>query len=185
VVYRLVRSIGDANMIESAVNEILSEVITLSSKLALITYVGYRENAGHKLVSETAAAEFERNWRSEVRAAAPSDLEREKDLLRVLIVTTADVAGGGSTFQISDMPTLTLAILRAARTEVKSQAFGSRAIQRSSRIQWSVLTELFGSEEELRRRIDRLKESKPQGEDELLSLVDKYLGGWRPEMGEA
>ena len=41
-----------------------------------------------------------------------------------------------------------------------------------------------GSEEELKLRINELKTAAPEGEDDLFALVDKYLGGWRPEMDE-
>ena len=37
----------------------LPKLSTLSSELQLIVLVGYNENAGHKLVSESAAEEFE------------------------------------------------------------------------------------------------------------------------------
>ena len=50
----------------------------------------------------------------------------------------------------------------------------------SPRLAWDTLIELFGGLDEFNSRINRLKESKPQGEDEILGLVDKYLGGWRP-----
>jgi hypothetical protein len=57
---------------------------------------------------------------------------------------------------------------------------GKRAVRRASRIEWDALILLFGSEVEIRGRIERLKESKPDGEEDLLDLVNKYLEGWRP-----
>src|SRR5689334_7722709 len=92
VAYRLLRTLGTAEAIEAAVNEILPEVNSLSSKLALITFVGYRENAGHKLIAESSASDFERKWRAEVRAASATDLAREIDLLSVLAVTKNDAS---------------------------------------------------------------------------------------------
>jgi predicted KAP-like P-loop ATPase len=181
VTYRLLRSLSDPNDIEAAVRAILPELTSLSAKLELITEVGYREGAGHKLVSETAATEFEGRWRSDVRSASSADLERESSLLRVLVVAKQDAAADEPPLQIPEAPKLTLAILRAARNEVRSQSSGSRAIRRSSRLAWEALIGLFGGHDELRERIARLKETKPEGEDELLSLADKYLGGWRPQ----
>jgi hypothetical protein len=133
-------------------------------------------------VSEAAATEFEKSWRFDVRAASSSDLERQTDLVRVLLVAKRDADSADEPpLEIPDVPELTLAIVRAARSEVRSQSMGSRAVRRSSRLAWDVLTELFGDQDRLKERIDRLKNAKPEGEHELLSLVDKYLGGWRPE----
>jgi hypothetical protein len=185
VAYRLLRTLGTADAIEAAVIEILPEVESLSSKLALITFVGYRENAGHHLIAESSAGDFEKKWRAEVRATSATDLAREFDLLRVLAVTKNEASSDEPTLDIPDLPLLTLAILKAAQTEVKSFAFGSRAVHSAPRLHWSILTDLFGGEEELRRRISELKNTSPQGEDELFALVDKYLEGWRPDMDES
>jgi hypothetical protein len=48
-----------------------------------------------------------------------------------------------------------------------------------------VLVELYGTEDTLRERIQRLKATQPEGVNELLELANKYLGGWRPsDFGE-
>ena len=70
VVYRLLRVIADPVVVEQAVSAILPRLKFLSSKLELITDIGYREGAGHKLATEDAARRFEANWRAEVRAAS-------------------------------------------------------------------------------------------------------------------
>jgi hypothetical protein len=70
VVYRLVRSLKDPQAIESAVKDILPQVTTLSSKIALIDMVGHREGVGHRLVSEESARTFQRDWRLQVGAAS-------------------------------------------------------------------------------------------------------------------
>jgi len=180
VTYRLLRSINDPNRVEQAVRAILPEVASLSAKLELITDVGYREGAGHKLVSEAAATEFEKDWRSEVLSTPSSDLVHEGDLFRVLLVTKQHAAADEPPLEIPDVPEVTLAILRTSRSETRSQSMGRRAIRRSPRLAWDALIDLFGGMDEMKERIIRLKENKPQGEDELLGLVDKYLGGWRP-----
>lgn len=186
VVYRLLRSLNDPVAVENAVRAIWPELTSLSAKLQLIEKVGYWQGVGHKLVSEAAAAEFERIWRSEVRTAPATELKREIDLLRVLFIAKRYAEPDEPALEIPDMPELTLAILRAARTEVRSMTTGSRAIRRSLRLQWDALIELFGDEECLRERVNRLKASLREGslsdEDaELLRLVDKYLEGWRPD----
>ena len=179
VIYRLLRSLGNPDSAEAAVRAILPSIASLSSKLELITIVGYREGAGHKLVSQAASAEFERNWRSEVRAASPSGLAHERDLLGTLLIAKRDAEADEPMLQIPELPEVTAAIFNAARTETKSQTAGNRAIRRSPQLAWDALVELFGSQDELEKRVKGLKETKIEGE--LLSLVDKYLGGWRPK----
>jgi len=181
VVYRLVRSLKDPNAIEAAVRQILPQVTTLSSKLELITNVGYREAAGHKLVSEAAARELEAAWREEVRAASPADLVREKDLLMLLLLTKREAAPSDPPLEIPASPLMTLAILRSARTDVRSQSLDSRAVRRSPRLAWKVLVGLYEDEVTLRSRVEELKAATAGEFSELLELADKYLAGWRPE----
>ncbi|PWT76538.1 MAG: NTPase KAP [Bacteroidetes bacterium] len=184
VAYRLLRTLNAADAIESATREILPEVRTLSSKLALITFVGYRENAGHKLISEISASQFEKNWRAEVRAASAEELAKEIDLLQVLGVAKREASSEESTLEIPDVPELTLALLKNAQTEVKSFAFGSRALHHSPRLHWGSLTDLFGSEQELNRRIEQARNISSKEDSELFALVDRYLGGWRPDVDD-
>lgn len=180
VIYRLLRSLKDSNLVEQAVKAILPELTSLSVKLELITIVGYREGVGHKLVSEDVATELERAWRSNVLTACSSDLVNEYDLFRVFLVAKVYGSANEPPLVVPDVPKVTLETLRTSRSEARSQSTGSRAIRRSPRLAWDTLIELFGGLDELNSRINRLKESKPQGDDELLGLVDKYLGGWRP-----
>ena len=149
-------------------------------KLELITIVGYREGVGHKLVSESVATELEKAWRSDVLTAISSALVNEYDLFRVFLVAKLYGSANEPPLEVPDVPEVTLATLRTSRSEARSQSEGKRAIRRSPRLAWDTLIELFGGLDEFNSRIDRLKESKPQGEDELLKLVDKYLTGWRP-----
>jgi hypothetical protein len=74
-----------------------------------------------------------------------------------------------------------LAILRAARTEVRSQDIGNRSIRRSPRLAWDALIDIYGGEAVLKERIDELRATLPEGNDDLIQLVDKYLGGWRSD----
>jgi len=180
VVYRLMRSLKDPDKVEAAVRNILRHLNTLSSKEQLISMVGYREGVGHKLVSEAVAKEFEAEWRSEVRSASLEALVKEHQLLKILLLAKREADQSEPPLVISDAPSMTLALLKSARSEVRSQSMGSRAVRRSARLAWNTLVELYGSEEMFRERIEKMKATQPQGVDEVLQLVDKYLGGWRP-----
>lgn len=182
VVYRLLRSIQDQDATASAVAEVLPELSTLSAKWELITDVGYREGAGHKLVSEQVADDLERAWIAEVRAASVKTLLNEYDLLRVLFFasrgsTEADEDGG---LAVPDDPRLTLAVLRTGRSDTRSQTAGNRSVRLLPRLAWGTMVDVYGSESVLEERIQALIATNPQGEDELLDIARRYLDGWRP-----
>lgn len=180
VVYRLLRSLGNPDTTEAAVREILPQLTRLSSKEQLITIVGHREKAGHQLVSEPAARRFEEDWRAEVFSAPVDSLVKERELLWILRLARQDADSTEEQPEIADSTQVTLALLRSALSEVKSQAVGTRAVHRSPRLAWEELIELYGSEEILCERIKSLKTEEVGGIDDLLELVAKYLSGWRP-----
>lgn len=181
VVYRLVRSLDGPAAVEAAVREILPQVSLLSPKLDLITIVGHRDGAGHRLVTEEAAKGLEQEWRAEVRGADPALLSQEVDLIRVLGLAIDDAKEDEPTISVPDLPEITLALLESAKSEVKSQAMGSRAVVRKPRLHWEGLVKIYGDEGTLRQRIDALKAATTEVDRDLVELVDKYLSGWRPK----
>ncbi|WP_223162227.1 KAP family P-loop NTPase fold protein [Nitratifractor salsuginis] len=186
VVYRLVRTLKEDNAIEEAIRQILPKLTTLSAKEQLITMVGYRDGAGHKLVSEVVVRELEDSWRAEVRATTADRLAKEKELLRILLLTKREAGPAEPALDIPDSPSVTLALLRSARSDVRSLALGSRAVRQSPRLAWDALIELYGSEDILRERINKLKATQSEDVNGVLELADKYLGGWRSsEFGDA
>ena len=185
VVYRLVRSLKDPDAIEAAVRSILPQLTTLSAKAQLITMVGHQEGAGHELVSKSTAHLFEEDWRGEVRSTTNDSLAAEHDLLRTLLFAKRGSGRSEPPLGVPDSPGMTLALLQSTRSEVRSQTLGGRSVKRSPRLQWDVLVELYGSENTLRERIEKLKVTQPRGIDDLLELVDRYLEGWHPgDFGE-
>ena len=181
VVYRIVRTLKEPRAVDCAVQTILLQVVSLSSKLELITIVGHQEGVGHKLASEDAAKAFEKNWRAEVRAASPEALAQEADLLRTLLVTKKDAGPDEPSLDIHESPDVTYALLKSARHEARSQSMDSRAVHVKPRLAWDVLVEIYGDEVILRHRIEALKTSLPKNIGDLMELTDKYLAGWRPK----
>jgi hypothetical protein len=181
ITFRLLRAVGDPPSVAEAVRQILPHLNTLSAKFELITDVGYREGAGHKLVSEADAKEFERQWRDEVRAATPDQLSAEWDLARVLYFANADRADDEAPTVVPEDPDVTLAVLRSARTETRSQTMGDRAVRRAVRLPWDTLVAIYGSEEILGERVDALDVAEGSEDADLLALARKYRGGWRPK----
>jgi hypothetical protein len=149
VTYRLLRSLRNPDAVEAALRRILPELTSLSAKLELIGQVGYQEGRGSKFVSEAAATNFERAWRDEVRSTPVDDLVKEPNLLGVLLTTKRQGDISEPDLKVQDTPELTLALLRSARGDAKTQNFGSRAIRRLPRLAWGSLVELCGDEQTL------------------------------------
>lgn len=181
VVSRLLRPLEGQEEVEQAVQAILPEVTHLSSKLLLLTLVGHKKDVGHNLIPEAAANQFNRDWRAEVRCAPESALVAENgELLDVLLVAKYDASSGESVRDLSNSPSLTLEILKSARSETTSQSFDSRSIKRSAVLRWEHLLQLYGDESRLRVTVDSLRAAGLPDSGEMLRLVDRHLAGWRP-----
>ena len=188
---RLLDTLGDTPAVEAAVRRILPELTSFSSKVGLIHRVTQQESAGHKLVSEAAAAELKTTLRNEIRAASAGDLAKERDPLPVL--TFAKQHGGTpeESLEPGDSPRLTFALLRGARQETATE---SGPVHRTVKLNWECLIDLYGSGDVLKARINDLRarfetlkpwiESRgiPLDEAEnLFELAVGYLTGSRPE----
>lgn len=181
VVYRLIRSLKEPDLIESVVKSILPEITTLSAKFDLISMVGHIEGQGHKLISVEAAKQLEGTWAIEVKAASDDILLKEPDLLRVLLRAKRYLTESGEQMVISDTAELTLAVIKSSQSEAMSQAIDSRAVRKETRLAWDALIELYGDEDILKNSIDQAKDSASVDDKEIIELADKYKNGWRPE----
>ena len=183
VVLRLLRQLPTPVEVEQVVREALPKLSTLSSRFHLIILIGHQENAGHKLISASDAAKLETELAEAVRAADPSELAQEWDLLRLLYWVQERVPEGTSALPTLDDHDLNARVLTDALAEVRSQAFDSRVVTRKQRLQWDVLIKLYGSEEKLGEVINSLEETQPAGQRliDAVALAKRYLGGWRPK----
>ena len=156
--------------------------------------VGHREKSGYKLVSVTAANEFESRLRNEIRAASADDLAEERAPSRVLVFAKHYGGPADEPFGINDSPKLTFALLRSVRGEMETGSMGGRAVRRSAVLDWECLIDLYGGEDALETRINdliaRFENLKPwlqtrqvplDEAEQLLELADKHLQGGRPE----
>ncbi len=180
VVYRLLRAIGDQDSVAQTVRSALPQINTLSAQFQLLTDIGYREGAGHRLVTEHAAAELEGEWRERVREAPPDELADEFDLLRVAYWTQQDAKADEARYEVPDNPAVTATILRSSRSDVRTQTVGSRAVRLQPRLAWETLTDVYGGEQVVRERIESLTASDIEVEEDLITLARQYLDGWRP-----
>ena len=106
--------------------------------------VGYREDAGHKLVSQQNATEFESAFFDELLAAQADRLRSERDLLRLLLWAHGERAMA-TTERISRLvgnDDFVLGLLHAALGETVASTAGAAAVRRSEQLTWKALTEL-------------------------------------------
>lgn len=180
VVLRLLRKITNPSEAETAIRAILPRLSSLYAKHELLRLAGHADGAGHKLLSEAAAADLNRSWRDELRGAAPQSLAMEQDLASLLSFARSEASAGEAPIDIPDAPEVTLAVLRSARNEVKSQGLGSRAVKRSARLHWEGVVGIYGGEGVLHQRIETLRAAQLADSGEILALADRYIAGWRP-----
>ena len=180
VTYRLLRSLKEPADIERAVRIILPKLKHPSLKWEVITDVGYREGAGHRLIAEDAAAALEFEWREEVRNATVEHLQADPDLLRVFLFAQENVAEGEAILSMPEDTRITRKLLQSARSETLSQYAGSYTVRREPRLAWDALVRAFGSEAVLTARIDTLLSSGDPVDPALEELLRKYRNGWRP-----
>ena len=160
-----------------ALHQILPNLNSFTARLAVLERVGYRDGRGHKLISEEDSRALDRAWRASVRAASAHELLSEPDLLRVLYIATHDADPDEPHLALPPSPELTAAVLRSARTDVRSQSDGDRGVHVSPRLMWDALVAVFGNESLLLERIDP---AIGYLDDEIRSVVERYVSGWRP-----
>jgi hypothetical protein len=161
---------------EAAVREILPRLTTLSSKLDLLDLVGYTEGSGHKLISESVFADLTAEVLASVASTFAVALDDEWALIRVLYRAN-QAQPGLFPMTISD-PRTALALFVASKGWSRSQSMDSRSAKVEEVLAWDALTEIMGSEEAIGTAVDLVRDDATNSD--LVNLVDKYLGGWRP-----
>lgn len=180
VVLRLLRRIESPDQVMESVDRILLEVPSLSSRLEIIKLVGHVEGAGHKLVSDSDAKVLEQALFDQLRQADPDQLAEEQELLRLMYFPKHVEEDGAVIPADPHNPKLAKAVLLAARSVVRSQGMESRKVRHTTRLQWDVLVEIFGSEDNVRVALGNVRGLEGDDLREVIDLTEKYLSGWRP-----
>lgn len=179
VVLRLLNKLDTSDEVMTATRAILAEVEPLASQFELVTIVGHREGAGHELVSAEDATVLEAELKERLLAATSDRLAQERDILRILYMPkTYD---DGSVVRADpDHPGLARAVLLDAQGVVRSQVMGNRRVHRTTRLNWEMMVEVLGGEDELRRAIETVRPSADEQLRGVIELAERYLSGWRP-----
>jgi predicted KAP-like P-loop ATPase len=175
VVLRLLRGL-DKEEVARVVSVAVSEIGTLSDRGDLVRMVGYRENSGHRLVSEAVAEQLESDFLDEVLTVDADRLAAERDLLHLLFWARAEHAADMKALitRLVDDDSFVLGLLRAALGEPVAQAMGDAAVSRSHQLDWRALTELV-PEEHLAQRVKQLAGRLPSDAyDERTRIALEY-----------
>jgi hypothetical protein len=185
VVLRLLRRTQNQTELEGIVESVSSRLVSVHAQLDLVDLVGHRPRVGAKLISPTAAQRIQEEVYERVLRASPGDLVKERHVLTLLArALEASLRDRAALDSALDDPQLFGAVLRDAVKEVRSQAIGELAINRTEVLWWDQLCLVLGDEEGVRRRLTLLDEgplSSDQATRHAVELARTYLGGWRPE----
>ena len=181
VTLRLLRSVEDPAKIAELVASIYPKIKTISMKWELISDIGYQEGCGHKLVSEGAAADFERMWLNDFRQSTLEQLCEEPELFYCMRRAYHLAEQGETLPEIHEDPKFTRQVLSTAISQATSQSIDSHKIDVEDRISWDGLVELYGSESTVNLRVKELDLLGDPEDEKIISLANKYLSGWRPE----
>lgn len=174
IVIRLLRCLGDPHAVDNLLHGNLHNLESLSCEWKLIGIVGHRDGIGHRLVPEATVSVHEANWRGAVRTAANNAtadaIDREHDLLGILLQTKRDDDQSINPLSIQSSPEMTLAVLRAAWNKARD-----RSDQATRSLDWEILIELYGDKMKLQERIRTLLEANLRVPEEIRSAANQYL----------
>lgn len=181
VVLRLLRRVDNPDELLAITRVAFDNLNTLHGKFVLLTIVGHRENAGHKLISVDDARALDAELREQVAAADPSTLAGEREVLRLLWWTMhPDDESPAPAVDLTSFD-LRVAALRDAVTDVRSQVMGTRAVHREHRLAWDILTGVLGGEEPVREVVESITGTDMDRHLAVaVDLARRYLSGWRP-----
>lgn len=166
---------------KTAVDAIIPQLQSFSARLELILLIGHIPGAGRRLVSLWYAQQFQQQYEQDAAAMPIEHLVREDNPLRVLI---APVYWGSRIAQTIDTTaplSVHYAVFRSAVGENNRQSFGSTHIQRTPVLAWGELCGVYSDESTIAQVYKRMCDDSEPDSSDLLKLIKKYLGGWRPE----
>ncbi len=184
LVLRLLRILPDDAARESVVRSV-SGALNLSARRLLVDLVGWREGAGHKMVTPAISAQLEEALEHALLAADAQTLGQERDLLQLL--QWADDGEGlvsAHARECASSDTFLIRLFRSGLSESGSKNLDDVIGTTTATLPWSYLRLLLG-DDLLCRRVTETMERRASlsldGRGHLaLDTALKYRDGWRP-----
>lgn len=157
VVLRLFRKLQNVNAADASTRKILMNVSTLSSRMALVQLVGHKKDIGNKIVSETAADEFEKFLCDQIHSAHSNEIAEERDPASLIWFAKFDCDVKGHSYMIENSIKLTYALLRSLQTRALLSSVDSKHVRlQEPKIDWDTLSRLCGGKATLVTYIQKL-----------------------------
>lgn len=184
----LLKHLKTPEEVEGIVRRVLPELTSLYSKKELIHLVGHQQE-GEGFISEEAEAEFSEELFNHAQSMSTDDLAQEEGLVWAFKF----IKNSGHPVAIADSPKITFALLRSSRRMI---TITSSHRKHSQGLFWDALVELYGSEDDLKTRVNSLNkqfkdkdfEQWIEGQNKsvadaeaIIKLAEQYRDGWRPE----
>ena len=183
VVLRLLRRVESEDERAEIVRKVLPGLDSISARLELVELVGHRQGAGHKLVSEAAAAHLEQDVDGAILALQADTAAGERDLMTLISWSerrNADPARATIRELVRD-DRVFRRLIASALHESHSQAITEVAVRTQQSLPWESLESLLGPEvlKERAASVNSVDNSQKR-EVSALELAKRYAEGWRP-----
>ena len=159
---------------EAFISQIFNDIETYSSRFFFIDdIIDYIQTNENKFVSEVFMKQIHAIFIQKLRDFPPSEPSREWCAGRVYLVVQKET--GEAPLSTSDDPALLQAVLHSLRSTAVSWSSESPESRSEDHLHWEAIKQLFGSENEIRIIVDKVRNKL--GDDEVLRLADQYLSG--------
>lgn len=167
--------------VEAAVDAIIPRLRSISARLELILLIGYVPDTGRRLVSEAYAQQLQEQYEQGVAAMPIEQLVYEDKPLRVLIAPVYWGSHIAQTIDASAPLAVHYAVFKSAVGENRRQVSGSVTAHRTPVLAWGELCGVYSDESTIEQVYKKMCDEPEEDSAELLELIKKYLGGWRPK----
>lgn len=180
IALRMLSQYADQDKVGEVLKSAFRDSPSLSAKYTIVDLAGQWDTSRQPLVKEKKVEDLRADFLQLLYAAKESELASEHDLESLLLAPKQ--FAGAPVLKVSEAAgELThLAVFQALSSEIRSQSMGDRAVQRTPTLSWDLLTEVYGSEDSIRRVVTRLRSAKLENSQEIVDLAERYLSGWRP-----
>ena len=159
---------------EAFISQIFNDIETYSSRFFFIDdIIDYIQTNENKFVSEKFMKQIHAIFTQKLLDFPPSEPSREWCAGRVYLVVQKET--GEASLSASDDPALLQAVLHSLRSTAVSWSSESPESRSEDHLHWEAIKQLFGSENEIRIIVDKVRNEL--GDDEVLRLADQYLSG--------
>ena len=148
VVLRLFQKLESFTAVEDSMREILMEVCSLSSKLALMEKVDPKSEIQNKFISEVAVKEFKELLCKQIQSASSDDLADEYESAHLVRFVKSECWPSDNPYEIENSPKLTYSLLRSAQNQPSGMEYPYNGLP-EPRISWKFLSGLYGDEKML------------------------------------